>query len=151
MIDARRALRKLCKPLRAFGASRAPAATKQAPTGSESRPMQDPEARFVAAASGQAGAISSEQLERQACAASAPTARSTLRRRPLPEITDRCTGCGRCIAACEPRVLWLAARGWEKSAALHDAGGCTGCSKCAAVCPFNAIRMYRPPPPGGGD
>jgi len=62
--------------------------------------------------------------------------------RRIPLVSARCTGCGRCVGACEPRVLSLEARGWEKSAALHDAGGCTGCSRCAVVCPFGAIRMH---------
>ena len=69
-------------------------------------------------------------------------------RRPprlLPAIGTRCTGCGRCIGACPPRVLWLEPVGWEKRAMLHDAAGCTGCSQCAVVCPFDAIRMERAP------
>ena len=70
-------------------------------------------------------------------------------RRPaprLPEIAlDRCTGCGRCVAACEPRVLSLETMpDWRKSAVLHDRGGCTGCSLCALKCPFDAIEMARP-------
>ena len=64
----------------------------------------------------------------------------------LPAIdAGRCTGCGRCVAACGPRVLSLeSAPDWRKSAVLHDRGGCTGCSLCALKCPFDAIAMRRP-------
>ena len=64
----------------------------------------------------------------------------------LPEIAaDRCTGCGRCVAACEPRVLSLETMpDWRKSAVLHGRDDCTGCSLCALRCPFDAITMRRP-------
>ena len=70
-------------------------------------------------------------------------------RRPAPrppEIDpDRCTGCGRCVAACEPRALSLETRpDWRKSAVLHARDDCTGCSLCALRCPFEAIAMRRP-------
>lgn len=59
----------------------------------------------------------------------------------------RCTGCGRCVAACPPHVLWLATENptgmGDKHAVLHDAPGCTGCAKCVVVCPFDAIDMVR--------
>lgn len=68
----------------------------------------------------------------------------------LPDIDpERCTACGRCVAACPPHVLWLESerpQGWgRKRAMLHDADSCTGCAKCHAVCPFDAIRMVRQP------
>lgn len=68
----------------------------------------------------------------------------------LPDIDpERCTACGRCVAACPPDVLWLESerpQGWgRKRAMLHDTDGCTGCAKCHAVCPFDAIRMVRQP------
>lgn len=62
--------------------------------------------------------------------------------RQLPEIDPgRCTGCGRCIAACAPHVLALERRGWEKVSVLLDAAACTGCHQCAWRCPFEAITM----------
>ncbi len=65
-------------------------------------------------------------------------------RLPLVD-SERCTGCGRCVAACDPRVLSLETMpDWRKSAVLHQADGCTGCSLCALRCPFDAITMRRP-------
>jgi len=69
-------------------------------------------------------------------------------RRPPPRLPaidpDHCTGCGRCVAACAPRVLSLETMpDWRKSAVLHQADRCTGCSLCAARCPFGAITLRR--------
>jgi ferredoxin len=66
----------------------------------------------------------------------------------LPTIApERCTGCGRCVGACPPKVLWLQVQGpqaWgPKQAVLHDAPACTGCALCAVICPFDAIEMVR--------
>ena len=65
-------------------------------------------------------------------------------RRALPVVdADRCTGCGWCVAVCEPRVLSLHVTDWRKSSALDDPAACTGCALCAVRCPFNAISMVR--------
>ncbi|KRD21999.1 4Fe-4S ferredoxin [Acidovorax sp. Root267] len=69
-------------------------------------------------------------------------------RKALPAIdTNRCTGCGWCVAVCAPHVLSLQVQGAEawgpKRSQLHDAAACTGCALCAVRCPFGAIRMVR--------
>ena len=65
----------------------------------------------------------------------------------LPQIDPaRCTGCGWCVAVCEPHVLSLQAGAGRKTSTLDDAAGCTGCALCALRCPFEAIRMVRRPP-----
>lgn len=62
--------------------------------------------------------------------------------RTIPVIDSaRCTGCGRCVAACAPHALSLQPMGWVKSAVLNDDVGCTGCARCLVVCPFGAIEM----------
>ena len=75
----------------------------------------------------------------------AGTARSPQRPRRsgrLPDIdTQRCTGCGWCVAACELHLLTLERMRWDKIAALHEPQRCTGCSQCAMRCPFGAIDM----------
>ena len=69
-------------------------------------------------------------------------------RKALPAIaTQRCTGCGWCVAVCPPHVLSLQVLGtgaWgPKRSVLHDAPGCTGCALGAGRGPFDAIRMVR--------
>ncbi|MBL8351275.1 MAG: 4Fe-4S binding protein [Burkholderiaceae bacterium] len=74
------------------------------------------------------------------------------RSRRLPAIDPRrCTGCGRCVAACEPQLLSLEVVRWKKSSVLGDAQRCTGCSLCALRCPFDAITMRRPTAAGPAD
>lgn len=63
-------------------------------------------------------------------------------RKGNPEIdTTRCTGCGRCVAACELHLLSLEPRGRKKFSTLHDADRCTGCAACEEACPFNVIVL----------
>lgn len=62
----------------------------------------------------------------------------------IPHIDpQRCTGCGRCVAVCDPHLLSLERVLWQKNAVLHDAHLCTQCNRCAAACPFHAISMRR--------
>jgi ferredoxin len=55
--------------------------------------------------------------------------------------TVRCSGCGRCIAACPLPLFSFETVGWRKTAVLTDAPRCTGCARCEAVCPVKAISM----------
>ncbi len=52
----------------------------------------------------------------------------------VPVINDKCTGCGVCVQACEPKALYMLN---EKVNLIEDI--CTGCMLCQKVCPFNAI------------
>lgn len=65
----------------------------------------------------------------------------------LPHIhTQRCTGCGRCVAVCGPHLLSLETVRWVKTAVLEQPQRCTGCALCWRVCPFHAIEMQTRPP-----
>jgi ferredoxin len=67
--------------------------------------------------------------------------------RRLPDIDPaRCTGCGRCVAACDLHLLSLESVRWVKVSVLHDPERCTGCNACAAICPFDAITLRAPNP-----
>lgn len=63
-------------------------------------------------------------------------------RRTLPDIdSQRCTGCGWCVAACPFHLLSLERDGWRKTSVLHNANACTGCRLCEVKCPFGVITM----------
>lgn len=69
----------------------------------------------------------------------------------LPAIDPaRCTGCGRCVAACDLHLLSLEVLRWEKFAVLHEPERCTGCNACVQRCPFDAITLRKPTPAGPG-
>jgi Fe-S-cluster-containing hydrogenase component 2 len=59
---------------------------------------------------------------------------------PLIDST-RCSGCGRCIAACPLPLIAFETHAWRKTAVLQDATRCTGCKKCEVRCPIGAISM----------
>ncbi|WP_342616993.1 ferredoxin family protein [Rhodoferax sp. GW822-FHT02A01] len=59
---------------------------------------------------------------------------------PLIDPT-RCTGCGRCIAACPLPLIAFRTIEWRKFAVLQDEANCTGCRRCEARCPVGAITM----------
>lgn len=52
---------------------------------------------------------------------------------------SRCTGCGRCVAACRELLVTLEVAGYRKHAWRPFPGRCTRCLACAAACPVGAI------------
>ena len=61
---------------------------------------------------------------------------------PIPIIDAcRCSGCGRCIAACHLNLFAFEREGWRKISVLQDSARCSGCGKCAVQCPIDALRM----------
>lgn len=53
---------------------------------------------------------------------------------------ERCTGCGRCVAACDERLFTLEVSGFRKHAVLRFPERCTRCGKCVVQCPVGALR-----------
>jgi len=59
---------------------------------------------------------------------------------PIIDAT-RCSGCGRCIAACHLTLFAFETQAWRKVSVLQDSDRCSACNKCEARCPIGAIRM----------
>lgn len=51
-------------------------------------------------------------------------------------LTDKCIGCGRCLAACP-----MHCHRDEAGAHVFDRTGCVACGKCAEVCPIGALSL----------
>ncbi|MDD5699081.1 MAG: 4Fe-4S binding protein [Victivallaceae bacterium] len=51
--------------------------------------------------------------------------------------SDRCTGCGECVAACRFKAI----RQREDGGCEAVAGSCEGCGLCRLVCPADAVEM----------
>ncbi len=57
----------------------------------------------------------------------------------VPLVDDECTGCGKCVDACEPRAITLGKHG----IAVVDGERCTRCAACVDACPEGAITLAR--------
>ncbi len=56
-----------------------------------------------------------------------------------PVISDKCIGCGVCVANCPEGMISLG----NDSKAKVDYSHCKGCGICAEVCPVKAIEMKK--------
>ena len=54
-------------------------------------------------------------------------------------ITQQCTGCGRCVAACPLHLMTLEVSGYRKHATLTDPRRCTTCGRCVEACPVGGV------------
>ena len=59
----------------------------------------------------------------------------------------RCSGCGRCIAACPLPLFSFETHAWRKTVVFQDNQRCTGCARCEKRCPLGAISMQNAPVP----
>ncbi len=60
--------------------------------------------------------------------------------------TERCKGCGVCVASCPCDVLGLSSEVNGKGypfAVMVNPDGCTGCALCGIICPDSCITVYR--------
>jgi 2-oxoglutarate ferredoxin oxidoreductase subunit delta len=68
---------------------------------------------------------------------------------PLAIATDRCKGCGLCVAVCPKAILVLDASvvnelGYHP-VRLTEPAACTSCALCARVCPDTVFAVYARP------
>lgn len=63
--------------------------------------------------------------------------------RPMtaPKLSDtkRCSGCGRCVTACQTRLYTLEPIGYRKISINSAPEKCTGCSRCIQECPLGLL------------
>lgn len=51
----------------------------------------------------------------------------------------RCSGCGRCVAACPQRIITLETVYHHKHAVITEPHRCSACGRCSMACPIEAI------------
>jgi 2-oxoglutarate ferredoxin oxidoreductase subunit delta len=71
---------------------------------------------------------------------------------PLVVASERCKGCGLCLAVCPQHVLVLDesvvnALGYHP-VRLTEAAACTSCALCARICPDGVFAVYARPKRG---
>jgi len=60
----------------------------------------------------------------------------------VPQIDSaRCSGCGRCAAACPARIITLEVAGFRKHAVIMTPDRCRLCGRCTAECPVEAVSI----------
>ena len=60
--------------------------------------------------------------------------------------TEKCKGCGVCVANCPTQTIALSKEVNGKGynfAFMNTPESCTGCTNCATVCPDAVITVYR--------
>jgi len=55
-----------------------------------------------------------------------------------PGFSDTCDGCGKCVAACGEKIIFMSFR--KLPLLDFTTGGCTFCGDCAAVCDSGALQ-----------
>jgi 2-oxoglutarate ferredoxin oxidoreductase subunit delta len=68
---------------------------------------------------------------------------------PLDIATDRCKGCGLCVAVCPKGILSLDASAVNElgyhPVRLMDSAACTSCALCSRICPDAVFGVYARP------
>jgi ferredoxin len=74
----------------------------------------------------------------------------TLSTPPIISDPERCSGCGRCVAACPEKLYTLEITNYRKHAINRNPAKCILCGKCVTACPLGIIEqsgLHRTPLP----